>query len=70
VPFIARWPHRISAGTEGAQLFGLTDLLAILAAAADIAVPDDAARDSLNQLPGLTDSTRTPASAPSFSCTE
>jgi arylsulfatase A-like enzyme len=61
VPFIARWPHRIPAGTEGAQLFGLTDLLATLAAAADIAVPDDAARDSLNQLPGLTDPTRTPA---------
>ena len=61
VPFIARWPGRIPAGTEGGQLFGLTDLMATLAAAADIAVPDDAAPDSLNQLPALTDPIHTPA---------
>jgi arylsulfatase A-like enzyme len=60
VPFIARWPGRIPAGTVGDQLLGLTDLLATLAAAADIVVPDDAAFDSLNQLPVLTDPIHTP----------
>jgi arylsulfatase A len=60
VPFIARWPGRIPAGTEGGQLFGLTDLMATLAAAADIAIPDGAAPDSLNQLSVLIDPVHAP----------
>jgi arylsulfatase A-like enzyme len=56
VPFIARWPGRIPAGTEGSQLFGLTDLMATFAAAAGITISDKtAAPDSLDQLPVLTD---------------
>ncbi len=60
VPFLARWPGRIPAGSQAGQLLGLTDLMATLAAAAEVTVPPDAAPDSLNQLPVLTD----PAGAP------
>jgi arylsulfatase A-like enzyme len=61
VPFIARWPGRFPAGTEGGQLLGLTDLMATLAAAADVAIPDDAAPDSINQLPVLIDPIHAPS---------
>lgn len=61
VPLIARWPGRIPAGTQGTQLFGLTDLMATLAAAAGVALPEGAAPDSLNQLPVLTDPAHAPA---------
>jgi arylsulfatase A len=60
VPFIARWPGQIPAASKGNQLIGLTDLMATLAAAAGVAVPERAAPDSLNQLPVLKD----PAQAP------
>jgi len=60
VPLIARWPGRIPAGTQGSQLFGLTDLMATLAAAAGVRMPDGAAPDSLNQLAVLTDPARAP----------
>jgi arylsulfatase A-like enzyme len=53
VPFIARWPSRIPAGTKCDRLLGLTDLMATIAAAANIPMPVGAAPDSLNQLPAL-----------------
>jgi arylsulfatase A-like enzyme len=55
VPFIARWPGRIPVGSVGRHLVGLIDLVATLAAAADIAVPNNAFPDSINQLAVLTD---------------
>lgn len=58
VPFIARWPGRFPADTEATQLFGLTDLMATLAAAVDIRVPAGAALDSRNQLSVLVDPAR------------
>ena len=61
VPFIARWPGRIPAGAEGSQLLGLTDLMATLAAAVGVALPEGAAPDSLNQLSVLTDPAHAPA---------
>lgn len=61
VPFIARWPGRIPAGSQGKQLFGLSDLMATLAAAAGVGVPEKAAPDSLNQLPVLRDPAHAPA---------
>jgi arylsulfatase A-like enzyme len=51
VPFIARWPGRIPAGAQSDRLLGLNDLMATLAAAADVPLPEGAAPDSLNQLP-------------------
>jgi arylsulfatase A-like enzyme len=53
VPFLARWPGRIPAGTQSSRLLGLTDLMATLAAAARVPLPAGAAPDSLNQLPVL-----------------
>ncbi|MHB8898495.1 MAG: sulfatase family protein [Thermoguttaceae bacterium] len=55
VPFIARWPGRIPAGAVGSQLVGLTDLMATLAAAAGVPLPEGAAPDSLSQLAVLED---------------
>jgi len=60
VPFIARWPGQIPAGSQGNQLLGLIDLMATLAAAAGMTVPEQAAQDSLNQLSVLLN----PAHAP------
>jgi arylsulfatase A-like enzyme len=53
VPFIARWPGHIPAGTRCSRLLGLTDLMATIAAAANVPIPVGAAPDSLNQLPAL-----------------
>ncbi len=53
VPFLARWPGRISAGAQSPHLLGLTDLMATLGAAARVPLPAGAAPDSLNQLPVL-----------------
>jgi arylsulfatase A-like enzyme len=55
VPFIARWPGKIPAGSLGNQLLGLTDIMATAAAAAEVAVPEGVAPDSINQLPVLLD---------------
>ena len=61
VPFIARWPGRIPTSTVGSQLFDLTDVMATLAAAAKIRLPEGAAPDSLDQLQVLLHPTVTPA---------
>ena len=61
VPFIARWPGRIPAGSKCDRLLGLTDLMASIAAAARVPLPAGAAPDSLNQLPVLTDPARAAA---------
>jgi arylsulfatase A len=50
VPFIARWPEHIPAGTVSDNLLSLTDLFATAATAAGVVVPDAAAEDSLDQL--------------------
>jgi arylsulfatase A-like enzyme len=53
VPFIARWPGRIQAGSTRNDLVCLTDLFATLAAIVDVPLPRDAAEDSYNLLPVL-----------------
>lgn len=53
VPFIARWPARISAGSENGELLALTDMCATFAALTGVALPADAALDSMNVLPAL-----------------
>lgn len=62
VPFIARWPGRMPAASRCDRLIGLTDLMATIAAAANVPLPASAAPDSLNQLPALTN----PADAPAI----
>ena len=53
VPFIARWPGRIQAGTTSDQTLCLTDLLATAAAITGAKLPATAAEDSYNLLPAL-----------------
>ena len=54
VPFLARWPGRISAGSVCSETICLTDLLATCAAIIGGKLPDDAGEDSFNILPYLT----------------
>lgn len=60
IPFIARWPSHIPAGTECNRLLGLNDLMSTFAAAANVPLPVGAAPDGLNQLPVLTDPENAP----------
>ena len=65
VPFIAKWPDRIPAGTVSHEPFSLVDTLATVAAVTGEELPDDAAEDSFNMLPALegTETTETMRSA-------
>ncbi|MFN0110556.1 MAG: sulfatase family protein [Blastocatellia bacterium] len=49
VPFIARWPGRISAGKTSDALIGHIDLMATLASLIKAKLPDSAAPDSYDQ---------------------
>ncbi len=53
VPFLARWPGRIPAGTTSTELLCLTDLLATCAAIVGGALPRNAGEDSFDALPLL-----------------
>jgi arylsulfatase A-like enzyme len=54
VPFIARWPGEIQAGSRSNQLICNIDLLATLAALTGGTLRPGQARDSVNMLPALT----------------
>ena len=63
VPFIARWPGHVKAGSTSDQPLSLTDVMATAAAIAGAELPPDAAEDSFNMLPvleGKADSTVRP----------
>ncbi len=53
VPFIARWPGRIEAGSTSDQTVCLTDVMATCAAVVGAELPNAAAEDSYNILPAL-----------------
>ena len=53
VPFLARWPGRIPAGSTSAELLCHTDLLATCAALVGGELPPDAGEDSFDALPVL-----------------
>jgi arylsulfatase A-like enzyme len=53
VPFIARWPGKIKAGTTSDEIICLTDLIATFAAIVGTELPKDAGQDSYNILPAL-----------------
>ena len=53
IPFIARWPRQIPAGTTTNALISLADLARTVWTAAGIEAPEGAAPISLNQLPVL-----------------
>lgn len=54
VPFIARWPGKVKAGSQNAQLIGLGDLMGTCAEITETTLPDTAAPDSISLLPALT----------------
>ncbi|SCW53713.1 Arylsulfatase A [Sphingobium faniae] len=60
VPFIIRWPGRIAPGSESEETGSLTDIMATIAGALDLPLPDDAAEDSFNLLPALQQSGHAP----------
>ncbi len=51
IPFLARWPGKIKAGTTSEQLGCLTDFMATAAAIVDFKLPREAGEDSYNLLP-------------------
>lgn len=53
VPFFARWPGRIKAGTQSAQLICHVDLLATCAELLNVRLPPEAGVDSVSILPAL-----------------
>jgi arylsulfatase A-like enzyme len=53
VPFIARWPGKVQAGSTSKELICLTDLLATTAAVVGKKLPADAGEDSFSILPVL-----------------
>lgn len=53
IPFIARWPGKIKAGTQCVQLACLTDLMATCADIVGAKLPDNAGEDSVSLLPAL-----------------
>ena len=60
VPFIARWPGRIKAGTASGQLICLNDFMATCADILGVKLPDDAGEDSVSLLPALLGTDRAP----------
>jgi arylsulfatase A-like enzyme len=53
VPFIARWPGRIPAGTVSKQMTNTTDIFATIASIIDFQLPDEVAVDSFDMLPAM-----------------
>ncbi len=53
VPFIARWPGKITPGTESAALIAHVDMATTFATLTGIPLPPDAAPDSFDVLPAL-----------------
>ena len=53
VPFIARWPGKIKAGSTCDETICHVDFMATLAAVLEVKLPEDAGVDSINILPAL-----------------
>ena len=53
IPFAARWPRRIPAGTRSDEIICLTDLLATCAGITGTSLREDAGEDSYDILPAL-----------------
>ncbi len=60
IPFLARWPGKIRAGSVSPQLGCLTDLMATVAAILGSPLPPNAGEDSYNLLPALLGRDRQP----------
>ena len=58
VPFVARWPETIRAGSSSDELISQTDLMATIAAIIGADLPANAAEDSYNVLPAFQNKSR------------
>jgi arylsulfatase A-like enzyme len=56
MPFIARWPGKVAAGSKSDQLICFTDMLATFAGIVGVELADDAGPDSFSVLPALSGS--------------
>lgn len=61
IPFIARWPGHVPAGTERTQLFSQVDVMATLADAAHIRMPKGASPDGASELSAFSCPGKAPA---------
>lgn len=59
VPFIARWPGKIKAGSESGALIAHLDLPRTFAALTGVTIPEGDCRDSINILPALLGESKT-----------
>ena len=59
VPFIARWPGRIKAGSESNALMAHLDMAATFAAITGTKIPEGGCRDSVNVLPAIVGESKT-----------
>ncbi|MEJ5976403.1 arylsulfatase [Novosphingobium sp. PS1R-30] len=53
IPFVIRWPGRVAPGSVSNETGSLADVMATLAGALGLALPDDAAEDSFDLTPAL-----------------
>jgi len=53
IPFIARWPAKVAAGSKSDQVLCLTDLMATCAEILGTKLPDNAGEDSVSFMPAL-----------------
>jgi len=60
VPFFARWPGKVKAGSHNPQLICHTDLMATCAELLGVTLPDTAAGDSVSILPALSGTDHAP----------
>ena len=60
VPFFVRWPAKVKAGAQNAQLICHADLMATCAEILGAKLPDTAAPDSMSILPALLGTDKTP----------
>lgn len=60
IPFIARWPGRVKAGTTSSQMISLNDLMATCAELVAAKLPSNVGEDSVSILPALTGATSGP----------
>ena len=60
IPFLARWPERIKAGSRSDRLVGQIDLMATCAELLGARLPDHAGEDSVSILPAMLGADREP----------
>jgi arylsulfatase A len=60
VPFLARWPGKIAAGSVNHETITLNDFIATTAEIVGAKLPDDSAEDSVSILPALLGTAKTP----------